>query len=371
MSMEKQQMRSSRKEKESREAQLLELLKKTEPADKEYMEKAKNRWDSLCKPLGSFGKLEEAVARTAGIQRTLRPAIDRPAVLIMAADNGVVREGVSQSKSEVTAQVLENMGQGISAVCILAEEIHAEVYPINIGMLSDGKQERIINVPVRKGTGNIVDGPAMTREEAAEAILTGIRMVEKMLRRGKNLIITGEMGIGNTTTSSAMVSVFLNEAPEAVTGKGAGLSTEGLKKKCGVIQRAVERNRPDPKDVLDVLSKVGGLDIAGMTGCFIGGALFHVPVLIDGFISSVAAYCAVRLNPDCRDYMFATHCSAEPAGKRILDALELEPFLYADMRMGEGTGAAAAYPVLQAGFAAYRMLPSFEGGKVEPYKHLK
>lgn len=355
----------------SNETQLLEILCKIEPADKGYMEKAWERWDSLCKPLRSFGKLEAAVARTAGIQRSLRPCIDRPAVIIMGADNGVIEEGVSQSGSEVTAQVMENMGAGISAVCILAEEIHAEVYPVNIGMLSEGRHEKIINVPVKRGTSNIAKGPAMTREEAALAILTGIRMVEKLLRKGKNLIITGEMGIGNTTTSSAMAAVFLNASPEAVTGRGAGLSTEGLARKCRVIQEAIAVNHPDPDDVLDVLSCVGGLDIAGMAGCFIGGALYHVPVLVDGFISSLAAYCAVRLNPDCRDYMFATHCSSEPAGEQMLQAAGLEPFLYADMHMGEGTGAAAAYPVLQAGFSVYRMLPSFAGGKVEQYKPLK
>ena len=340
-------------------------------ADHQIMTDTWNRWDTLCKPLRSFGKLEEAVVRVAGIQGTIQPDISRPAVVIMGADNGVVEEGVSQSGSEVTAQVLENMGAGISAVCILARQFGAPVYPVNIGMKTEGKHPRIRNCRVRPGTGNIAVEPAMTREEGAKAILTGISVMKELKEEGYNLVITGEMGIGNTTTSSAMAAVFLHRSVSEVTGYGAGLSGEGLRRKIAVIERALKINRPDAADPLDVLTKVGGLDIAGLTGLFLGGARYQIPVLIDGFISSVAACCAWKLCPAARDAMIATHCSGEPAGKWMLEALGLEPFLYADMRMGEGTGAAVAYPVLQAGFAEYTQLPTFAGGSVKAYEHLR
>lgn len=340
-------------------------------ADRQIMAATWNRWDTLCKPLRSFGRLEEAVVQVAGIQCTTQPDISHPAVVIMGADNGVVEEGVSQSGSEVTAQVLENMGAGISAVCILARQFGAPVYPVNIGMDTEGKHPRIRNCRVRPGTGNITKGPAMTREEAVQAILTGMSLCREWKEGGHNLLITGEMGIGNTTTSSAMAAVFLGRPPAEVTGYGAGLSSEGLQRKIAVITEALKTNHPNPDDPLDILAKVGGLDIAGLTGVFLGGARYRIPVLIDGFISSVAAYTARRLCPEAKDFMIATHCSGEPAGKWMLEALGLEPFLYADMRMGEGTGAAVAYPVLQAGFAEYAQLPTFAGGSVKAYEHLK
>ena len=350
---------------------LREEIAQISGADRQFMADTWNRWDTLCKPLRSFGKLEEIVVQVAGIQRTVRPDISCPAVVIMGADNGVVEEGISQSGSEVTAQVLENMGAGISAVCILARQFGAPVYPMNIGMYTEGKHPHIQNCRVRPGTANIAKGPAMTREEGAKTILTGISIIKKLKEEGKNLVITGEMGIGNTTTSSAMAAVFLHRPVQQVTGCGAGLSQEGLERKRAVIAKAIKVNAPDPADPLDVLTKLGGLDIAGLTGLFLGGARYHLPVLIDGFISSVAAYCAWKLCPAARDYMIATHCSGEPAGKWMLDALGLKPFLYAGMRMGEGTGAAAAYPVLQAGFAEYAQLPTFAGGSVKAYEHLK
>ncbi|WNV56834.1 nicotinate-nucleotide--dimethylbenzimidazole phosphoribosyltransferase [Oscillospiraceae bacterium NTUH-002-81] len=267
--------------------------------------------------------------------------------------------------------MLENMGAGISAVCILARQFGAPVYPVNIGMKTEGKHPRIRNCRVRPGTGNIAVEPAMTREEGAKAILTGLSVMKELKEEGRNLVITGEMGIGNTTTSSAMAAVFLGRSPQEVTGYGAGLSGEGLRRKIAVIDRALKINQPDAADPLDVLAKVGGLDIAGLTGLFLGGARYQMPVLIDGFISSVAACCAWKLCPAARDAMIATHCSGEPAGKWMLEALGLEPFLYADMRMGEGTGAAVAYPVLQAGFAEYTQLPTFAGGSVKAYEHLR
>lgn len=341
------------------------------PLDERAMEEAWLHWDSLCKPLRGMGRLEEMVVQLAGIYGNSNPRIEKPAVVIMGADNGVVAEGVSQTGSEVTAQVLENMGERISSVCIMARTEGIEVIPVNIGMLTDGKHPRIRNRVVRYGTGNIAKEPAMTRQEALRGILAGIETVEELYREGCRMILTGEMGIGNTTPSSAMASVLLSRDPEEMTGRGAGLSSEGLQRKIRVIRQAIQVNRPDKEDVLDVLSKVGSLDIAGMMGCYVGAAVCRIPALIDGFISAVAAYGAARLVPSCKPYMVPTHCSAEPAGKRMLEALGMEAVIHGGMHLGEGTGAVTAYSLYKYAIALYYGLPGWNDGKVEAYEHLK
>ena len=344
------------------------------PLDEAAVREAWVHWDSLCKPLRGMGRLEEMVAQLAGIYGSARLgsiAKQKPVVVIMGADNGVVAEGVSQTGSEVTAQVLENMGERKSSVCIMAREMGIEVIPVNIGMFVDGKHPRIRNRVVRYGTGNIAKEPAMTREEAVKAIETGIQVVQELYAEGHRMIITGEMGIGNTTPSSAMAAVLLSKDVAEVTGRGAGLSSRGLEHKIEVIRRAIEVNRPDKEDILDVLSKVGSLDIAGMIGCYLGGALVRVPVLIDGFISSVAAYCAAQIAPESKAYMVPTHCSAEPAGRMMLDALSMTAPIQAGMHLGEGTGAVTAYSLYQYALALYNGLPSFAEGNVEEYTHQK
>ena len=210
----------------------------------------------------------------------------------------------------------------------------------------------------------------MTREEADRAIVTGIEVVKELCGQGYRMIITGEMGIGNTTPSSAIASVLLSKDPAEVTGRGAGLSSQALEHKIEVIRQAIAVNQPDKDDILDVVSKVGSLDIAGMIGCYIGGAVMGVPVLIDGFISSIAAYCAAKLCPACRPYMVATHCSAEPAGQMMLDALGMKAPIQAGMHLGEGTGAVTAYSLYKYALALYNGLPSFREAKVEQYQHL-
>lgn len=353
------------------EAALMEEISQIEGLDEGYVKQAWERFDSLCKPLRSFGKLEEAVVRAAGIERTVRPVFDKPVVAIMAADNGVVEEGVSQTGPEVTTQVLENMALYQSAVCLLGKEIGAEVIPVDLGAKQPAAHPRVKNCCIRRGTSNIAVGPAMSREEAVKAVLIGMEVVREQKEAGRHVVITGEMGIANTTTSSAMASVLLDKEVEEVTGRGAGLSTEGLMRKIGAIHRAIEVNKPDREDILDVISKVGGFDIAGMTGCFLGAARYHLPVLIDGFISSIAAYCAIKLCPASRDYMYATHCSGEPAGRMMLDAMGLEPLVFGGMRMGEGTGAVVGYSVLKQGFTIYDSLPKFADTQIEEYHHLK
>ena len=349
---------------------LEEYIGQIRPFDQKAADAAWDWWDSLCKPLRGMGMLEEMIVQLAGIYGTEKIDSLNPVVVIMGADNGVVAEGVSQTGSEVTAQVLENMGDRISSVCIMSRVEGLEVIPVNIGMFTDGKHPRIWNRPVRYGTGNIAKEPAMTREEADRAIVTGIEVVKELCGQGYRMIVTGEMGIGNTTPSSAIASVLLSKDPAEVTGRGAGLSSQALEHKIEVIRQAIAVNQPDKDDILDVVAKVGSLDIAGMIGCYIGGAVMGVPVLIDGFISSIAAYCAAKLSPACRPYMVATHCSAEPAGQMMLDALGMKAPIQAGMHLGEGTGAVTAYSLYKYALALYNGLPSFGEAKVEQYQHL-
>ena len=349
-------------------------IEQIKPLDAAAVDAAWAHWDSLCKPLRGMGKLEEMAVQLAGIYGTAKLgeiADLKPVVAIMGADNGVVAEGVSQTGSEVTAQVLENMGDRKSSVCIMSKQMGIEVIPVNIGMFVDGKHPRIWNRVVRYGTANMAKEPAMTREDAVKAIETGIQVAKDLYEAGHRMIITGEMGIGNTTPSSAMAAVLLDKDVAEVTGRGAGLSSAGLEHKIEVIRRAIKVNQPDKNDILDVLSKVGSLDIAGMIGCYIGGAMMRVPVLIDGFISSISAYCAAKLAPESQAYMVPTHCSAEPAGRMMLDALGMTAPIQAGMHLGEGTGAVTAYSLYQYALALYNGLPSFAEGNVEEYTHQK
>ena len=349
---------------------LEEVIQGIVPADEEAMGRAKARWDSIAKPLGSLGALEDAVIRIAGMTGSPDVDISKRAVVVMCADNGVVAEGVTQTGQEVTAIVAENMSTGDTSVCAMSRAAGAEVVPVDIGTVTPLKGARIRQKCVRRGTANMTQGPAMSREEAVQAILAGVEVARELRGQGVKLLATGEMGIGNTTTSSALAAVLLDRPVEDMTGRGAGLSSEGLQRKIRAIETAVRVNRPDAGDVLDVLHKVGGLDIAGQAGVFLGGALCRTPVLVDGFISSVAALVAARLCPHCRDYMLGSHASEEPASQLVLSELNLRPFLYAGMRLGEGTGAVAVMPLLDMGLAVYREMTTFEDTNIEAYQPL-
>ena len=346
------------------------LLTQIAPANSAAVAAARARWDSVAKPLGSLGLLEDAIVRIAGAQGTPNVTFDKKAVIAMCADNGVVAQGVTQTGQEVTAVVAENMARGTSSVCRMARVAGADVVPVDIGVARPISGHNLLQRNIRRGTADFTAGPAMTRGECEEAILTGVDVVQSLVAEGYRLIATGEMGIGNTTTSSAVLAVLLNLDPADVTGRGAGLSTEGLGRKIDAIRRGIAVNRPDPADPMDVLSKVGGLDIAGLTGVFLGGALCRVPVLIDGLISSVAALCARRLCPAAGDYMLATHASAEPAGQRVLEELGLTAILHAGMRLGEGTGAVALMPILDMALAIYRDMSTFQQMDIGAYEHL-
>lgn len=350
------------------EKELQQLTSRIRPADQASMEAARAHWKTVGKPLNSLGKLEDAVTRMAGIQRTPDVRLNKKVLVIMCADNGVVAEGVTQSGQEVTAIVAGNFTRRATSVCLMAEIAGAELFPVDIGMAVDVPEVTRPEYKVMAGTKDMLLEPAMTREQAAQAVVTGIHIAQKLAADGCSLIATGEMGIGNTTTSSAVASVLLGRSAEEVTGRGAGLSLTGLERKVDVIRQACLLHRPDPGDILDVLSKVGGLDIAGLAGVFLGGALCRIPVVIDGFISSAAALCAARMCPAALDSMMPSHCSGEPAGQMVLDALGLSPFLDCRMSLGEGSGAVAVLPLLEMGLAVYREMSTFEEIHVEQYE---
>lgn len=347
---------------------LEEAKKQIRPVDQEAVCAAQKRWDSIAKPLHSLGKMEKIVIQIAGITGSADVRLDKRALVAMCADNGVVEEGVTQTGQEVTAIVAENFLKGDTSACVMCRQCGTDVFPVDVGMASDTKVPS--DLKVMMGTRNMTKEPAMTYEEAVQGIEAGIEMVRRLKEQGYRLIATGEMGIGNTTTSSAVASVLLNRSVEEMTGRGAGLSGEGLKRKIDAIKRAVKLNEPDPSDSVDVLAKVGGLDIAGMAGVFMGGAVYRIPVVIDGFISCVAALVAQRISPLTKDYMIASHVSREPAAAMILEALEKEAVLHGEMCLGEGSGAVALFPFIDMGLAVYESMSTFEEIKVEQYEEL-
>lgn len=337
------------------------------PPDETSMAAARQRFADIAMPIGALGLLQEAVVRLAGMQRTARPLIDRRAVVVFCADNGVVRQGVTQCGQEITALVADNMGRGRSAVCLMAKHIGADVLPVDIGVAQPVKSGRVLDRRIRPGTADMTQQPAMTRGEAVRAVETGIELAAHCAEQGYTLLCTGEMGIGNTTTSAAVTAALTGAPVELVTGRGAGLSTEGLQNKRAAIRAALKLHRPDPAYPLDVLHKVGGLDIAALAGLCLGGAACGLPVMLDGVIAGAAALAAVRLCPAARGYLLASHCSDEPAARLLLDALDLRPFITAGMRLGEGTGAVAAVSLLDLTLAAYDGMLTFDELGMEAY----
>lgn len=346
---------------------LSELSKKIGPADEAARLGARERWNACAKPLGSLGLLESAVEDVAALCGTAEVDLSARAVLVLCADNGVVRRGVTQTGSGVTAAVARQLALGRTSVCVMAQAAHCRVVPVDMGMLDFPGCEGVLDRRAGNGTADIAEGPAMTRAQAEQAILTGVELARSEAARGTRLLAAGEMGIGNTTTASAVASVLLKKPAQEVTGRGAGLSDEGLARKLEAIRRAIEINRPAAGDAVDVLAKLGGFDLAGMCGLFLGGALHGVPVLIDGFPSAVAALCAKRICPNAAKAMLASHVSAEPAGAMVLRALGKKPLICAEMRLGEGTGAVAAMPLLDMALAVYRGAYTFAEGGIEPY----
>lgn len=337
------------------------------PWDEKSGQAALKRWNGLAKPLGSLGLLEAAVVKIASLTGSAEVSLKKRVLLVLCADNGVVAQGVTQSDSSVTAAVARALGQGCSTVCHMAQVAQCQVIPVDVGMVDFPGEPGVLNRRVRNGTGDITLGPAMSREECIRAIETGMELAREQKEAGTSILTAGEMGIGNTTTSSAVAAVLLGENPAEMTGRGAGLSTEGLKRKVAAVERAIAVNHPDPRDPVDVLSKVGGLDIAALCGLYLGCARYRLPVVLDGLISSVAALCAVRLCPAAAEAMLASHVSAEPAGQKVLQALGLDPLITAQMRLGEGSGAVAALPLLDMALAVYNGGQTFDRLGIEAY----
>lgn len=346
---------------------LQEALEHIRPIDPAGTKQALAKWNAVAKPLGSLGLLEDAVTQISAMTGSLHPKLEKRCVVMFCADNGVVAQGVTQTGSEVTAIVAGNVCTHDTSVCKMAEVAHADVFPVDMGMRTRVDNPLIWDCRIAAGTQDMSQGPAMTREQAVRGIEAGIDVASRLADRGYGLLATGEMGIGNTTTSSAMGSVLLGRPVSEMTGPGAGLSKAGVLHKIAVIEQAIARNRPDPADPIDVLSKVGGFDIAGMAGLCIGAAVRRIPCLIDGFISAISALCAVRLCPAVSDYLIASHVSAEPAGQLLLDALGKRPMITAGMRLGEGTGAVAAMPLIDMALAVFNEMATFDDIQVEAY----
>lgn len=338
------------------------------PPDEAIQQQIKKNWDSLAKPLDGLGMFETIFARIGAMQGNIVPDIRRKAVMVMCADNGIVEEHISQSGQEVTAMVAESMGQGNSSVCKMAAAIGCEVIPVDIGINTNRVYPGVLPRKISRGTANFLRTPAMTKEQACAAINVGIELVEQCKQKGYGILGTGEMGIGNTTTSSAMAAALLGCPAERVTGRGAGLDDTGLKHKQQVIEEALQQYQLQPEETLRILCCVGGLDIAGMVGVFLGGALYHVPVVIDGVISAVAAVCASRLCPGTEAYMIPSHKGKEPAAGLLLQELSLQPVLEAGLALGEGTGTVFLFSMLDVALTLYREGTTFADIALAPYE---
>jgi len=316
--------------------------------DQKAMAEARERLDFLLKPKGSLGKLEKLAVQLAGIYGQALPPLREKAIVMMTADNGVYAEGYHSYPQEITRIIAEITGTGLSGVSVLARQAGARVVVVDVGIKDEVQGEHIIRRKVRYGTGNIAKGPAMSRQEAVLAIEAGIEVTRDLCAAGVGVIGLGEAGICNTATSAAVLAALLGVQPSQVVGEGAGLEPVAFETKVRVVDQALQVNEPNPADPLDVLAKVGGLDIAGLVGCCLAGAACRVPVVIDGFIAGTAALLACRLNPRVKDYLIPSHFSAEKGTKLLFESLEMEPMLLMDMRLGEGSGAALAFNLLDA-----------------------
>lgn len=323
-----------------------DTLNKITGADVAAMEAAREYCDTLIKPLGALGRLEDIAIRLAGITGQTKNSFNKRAIVVMAADNGVYAEGVAMAPQAFSRLQAVNMTRGICGVSVFANAADADVVVIDIGLMDPAGTDAVISRNVKRGTDNMAKGPAMTRGEAETAIDAGFGLTEDLFTKGYDLIGTGEMGIANTTSTSACAIALLGLEPEIAVGRGAGLTDEALANKVEVVKKALAVNSPDKNDPVDTLSKVGGLDIAGLVGCYLAAASHRKPILIDGAISSVAALIAARLCPNAKDFMIATHRSTEPSYNATIKELGLDPFLDMNMRLGEGSGCALALPVI-------------------------
>ncbi|WP_379147476.1 nicotinate-nucleotide--dimethylbenzimidazole phosphoribosyltransferase [Paenibacillus sp. sgz500992] len=343
---------------------LEEVIGRIVPADEQAILRAEDRLNSLTKPPGSLGRLEALAVRLAGISGVEQPSYGKRTVVVMAADHGVCSEGVSAFPQEVTVQMAHNFLGGGAAVNVLARQGGAEVKLVDIGIGGDLSHPELIDRKVRRGTCNMAQGPAMSREEALRAILAGVSVAEEAVKSGTEILITGEMGIGNTTASAAVLCALEGIPAETAVGRGTGIDDERLRHKIAVVERALQINAPDTDDAIDVLAKVGGLEIAGLAGLILGAAAARVPVVLDGFISGAAALAAKALAPESIHYMIASHVSGEQGHKLMLERLGLEALLDLGLRLGEGTGGALCLHLIEAVCRIMREMATFESAGV-------
>ena len=330
------------------------------PLEKKYMQQAQARLDRLIKPTGSLGKMESICAQLAGIYGKKYFDTSKKIIISFAGDHGVYKEGVAPDPQNITILQFQNFPKRINGVGTISKFVGADVLAVDVGINCDEKIEGVLDYKIRKGTSNMAKGPAMTRKEAEKCISIGIEMAEKCIQDDYTVIGIGEMGIANTTPSTAIISVFADCDPKEITGMGAGLKKELIMHKADVIRKSIELNKPNPKDAIDVLSKVGGFEIGAMAGVIIGCAANRIPVVLDGFISYAAALLAYHINPKTKEYMIASHLSAEPGAKKALDMMGLKAFLDMDMRLGEGSGAALAFNIIEASNYVYKNMATFD-----------
>ena len=348
---------------------LNEALSDITPQDASWRSLARERLDQLTMPHWALGRLMDLAVDLAGMTCSLRPATKRKAIVVMAADHGVVAEGVSKYPQEVTCQMVANFvdrGAGINA---LAGQAGADVRVVDMGVAGGmddlARSEAIFSMPVAPGTANIVHGPAMTREQAVASVENGIEVLRRLIKdEGYDLLGVGDMGIGNTTPSSAIIAALSGQPVTATTGHGTGIDDEQMRHKITVIEQALEVNQPDPEDGLDVLAKLGGFEIGGIAGAILGAAALRKPVIIDGLISTAGALIAQRLSPAATDYMIASHCSVEKGHRIALKRLGKEPLLDLNLRLGEGTGAALAMNLVEAAVRVLTEVKTFAEAQV-------
>lgn len=333
------------------------LVREVLPLDRSAMTAAEEYQARLAKPPGSLGRLEEISIQLAGITGRVHNALNKKQLLVFAADNGVVAEGVSSAPQSVTKQQTINLTRGKTGAAVLAKHFGCGLTVCDVGVNADIYESAVLNRKIAYGTQNICTGPAMTREQTLQAILTGAEIARTV---DADVIGVGEMGIGNTTTSSAVLAVLLGADVEAVTGRGGGITEETFRKKKAVIRTAIEVNRPDRDNVVGVLSKVGGFDLAAMCGAFLGAAAARRPAVIDGLISAAAALCAVRLCPNVRGYLVPSHASFEIGYRLAMEAMDLRPLFDLGMRLGEGSGCPLAFQVLDAACAVINDMATFD-----------
>jgi nicotinate-nucleotide--dimethylbenzimidazole phosphoribosyltransferase len=343
------------------------LSSRISPINGKYIQEAKLRLDSLTKPQGSLGRLEEFATRLVAITEKSMPDIDRKVVFTFAGDHGIADEGVSAFPKEVTRQMVFNFLNGGAGINVLARYAGADVVVVDIGVdydFNDLKDSPLVVKKVVKGTKNIRKGPAMTRNEALRCLEVGMELASTYAEKGYRIFGSGEMGIANTTPSSAITSLMTGRSVETVTGRGTGISDDSWRHKVQVIKDAISINHPDVSDPVDVLAKVGGAEIGGIAGLVIGAAVKKIPVVIDGFISTAGALIAYAIEPKTKDYMFAAHNSQEVGHKAMLEKIGLSPILNLDLRLGEGTGAVLAMMIIEAGLKIYKEMATFKEAAV-------